>query len=155
MLAVVSYDPLVHVDIGPLSVSPHGVAIAVGFMLGARLMLPEAIRKGIAEDDAYALLVRAAVGSIIGARLAYVANHLGDYDSVLDVLKVWEGGISLLGGFFGAILVAMPGAAASICFQNETPLLRISGMASRMAPKKPPSSEMPPSHTFSTSTSDS
>ena len=108
MLAVVSYDPLVHVDIGPLSVSPHGVAIAVGFMLGARLMLPEAIRKGIAEDDVYALLVRAAVGSIIGARLAYVANHLGDYDSVLDVLKVWEGGISLLGGFFGAILVAMP-----------------------------------------------
>ena len=108
VLAVLSYDPLVHVRIGPLSISPHGVGIALGFIIGARLMLPEAKRKGIAEDDVYALLVRAAIGSIIGARLAYVVNHLGDYDSALDVLKVWEGGISLLGGFFGAILLAMP-----------------------------------------------
>ncbi len=103
-----SFDPLVQIDIGAVSISPHGVGIAVGFVAGARLMLPEAIRKGITEDDVYALLVRAAVGSIIGARLAYVANHLGEYDSVLDVVKVWEGGISLLGGFFGAILLAMP-----------------------------------------------
>ena len=108
VLAVLSYDPLVHVRIGPLSLSPHGIGIALGFVIGARLMLPEARRKGIAEDDVYALLVRAAIGSIIGARLAYVVNHLGDYDSPLDVLKVWEGGISLLGGFFGAILLAMP-----------------------------------------------
>jgi phosphatidylglycerol:prolipoprotein diacylglycerol transferase len=108
VLAVVSYDPLVHIGLGPLSISPHGLGIALGFVLGARLMLPEAMRKGIAEDDVYALLVRAAVGSIIGARLAYVVNHVGDYDSVLEVLKVWEGGISLLGGFFGAILLAMP-----------------------------------------------
>jgi hypothetical protein len=44
----------------------------------------------------------------------------------------------------------MPGADASICFQNETPRLRISGMARRMAPKNPPSSEMPPSQTLNT-----
>ena len=108
MLAAISYHPLVDIDVGPLSISPHGLGIALGFVAGARLMLPDAARKGIAEDDVYPLLVRAAIGSIIGARLAYVANHLGDYDSALDVLKVWQGGISLLGGFFGAILLALP-----------------------------------------------
>lgn len=108
MLAAISYDPIVHIELGPLDISPHGVGIAVGFLLGARLMLPAARRKGITDDDVYALLTRAAIGAIIGARIAYVMNHFGDYESPLDALKVWEGGISLLGGFFGAILLALP-----------------------------------------------
>jgi phosphatidylglycerol---prolipoprotein diacylglyceryl transferase len=107
-LAAISYDPLVEVEIGPLSISPHGVGIAVGFLLGARLMLPAAQRRGITDDDVYALLTRAAIGALIGARVAYVINHFGDYESPLDALKVWEGGISLLGGFTGAILLALP-----------------------------------------------
>jgi phosphatidylglycerol:prolipoprotein diacylglycerol transferase len=38
-----------------------------------------------------------------------VVNHLGDYgDDPLGVCKVWEGGISLLGGIFGAIILALP-----------------------------------------------
>jgi phosphatidylglycerol:prolipoprotein diacylglycerol transferase len=108
MLAAISYDPVVDIELGPLTLSPHGIGIAVGFLVGARLMLPEAARKGIAEEDVYPLLVRAAIGSVIGARLAYVANHWSEYESLLEVLKVWQGGISLLGGIFGAILLAMP-----------------------------------------------
>ncbi len=108
VLAAISYDPLVHIDIGPLSISPHGVGIAVGFLLGARLLLPATRKHGYSDDDIFALLTRAAIGSIIGARLAYFVNHANEYDSPLDVFKVWEGGISLLGGFFGAILLALP-----------------------------------------------
>jgi phosphatidylglycerol---prolipoprotein diacylglyceryl transferase len=109
LLAAISYEPIVHIELGPLNISPHGVGIAVGFLLGARLMLPEAKRKGITEDQVYTVLIRAAIGSLIGARVAYVINHLGDYaDDPLGVFKVWEGGISLLGGIFGAILLALP-----------------------------------------------
>lgn len=109
LLAAFTYDPIVHIELGPLNISPHGVGIAVGFLLGARLMLPEAERKGISEDAVYTILIRAAIGSLIGARLAYVVNHLGDYSGdPLGVFKVWEGGISLLGGIFGAILLALP-----------------------------------------------
>ena len=108
MLAYLSYHPLVHVKIGPLGISPHGVGIAVGFLAGARLMLPAANRKGISDEQVYALLTRAAIGAIIGARLAYVINHASDYSSPLEIFKVWHGGISLLGGFAGAILLALP-----------------------------------------------
>ena len=108
MLGALSYEPLVDIEIGPLSISPHGIGIALGFLLGARLMLPEARRKGMQEEDLYPLVTRAAIGAIVGSRLAYVVNHLHEYESPLDVLKVWEGGISLLGGFFGAILLALP-----------------------------------------------
>jgi phosphatidylglycerol:prolipoprotein diacylglycerol transferase len=108
-IAAFTYDPIVHISLGPLNISPHGVGIAVGFLLGARLMLPEAERKGISEDAVYTVLIRAAIGALLGARIAYVANHFADYtDDLLGVFKVWEGGISLLGGIFGAIILALP-----------------------------------------------
>lgn len=108
-IAAISYDPIVNIDLGPLNISPHGIGIAVGFLLGARLMIPAAQAKGIDEEDVISCLMRAALGALIGARLAYVINHLGDYsDDPLSAFKVWEGGISLLGGIFGAILLAMP-----------------------------------------------
>lgn len=109
LLAAFTYSPIVKIPIGPLRISPHGIGIAVGFLLGARLMLPEAAKKGIREDDVYTILIRAAIGSLIGARLAYVANHFGDYtDDLIGIFKIYEGGISLLGGIFGAILFALP-----------------------------------------------
>jgi phosphatidylglycerol:prolipoprotein diacylglycerol transferase len=109
LLSAISYNPIVHVPIGPLRISPHGVGIAVGFLAGARLMMPTAKKKGISEDAVYTILIRAAIGALIGARVAYVMNHFGDYTSdPIAMVKVWEGGISLLGGIFGAILLALP-----------------------------------------------
>jgi phosphatidylglycerol:prolipoprotein diacylglycerol transferase len=108
VLGAISYDPVVHIEVGPLSLSPHGMGTAAGFLAGARLLLPRTRRIDVDDDDVYTLLTRAAVGALVGARLAYVVNHASDFASVTEVLKVWEGGISLLGGFFGAILFAMP-----------------------------------------------
>lgn len=109
MLSAISYDPIVRIEIGPLSLSPHGIFIAVGFMVGAWFMLPESRKRGMSDEVVYPLFTRAAIGSLIGARVAYVVNHIGDYaSSPLEILLVWEGGISLLGGFFGAIIAAVP-----------------------------------------------
>jgi phosphatidylglycerol:prolipoprotein diacylglycerol transferase len=109
VLGVISYNPIVRIHFGPLSISPHGVFIAVGFMVGAWFMLPQSRKRGMSDDDIYPLFTRAAIGALIGARVAYVVNHIGDYvSSPQDMLFVWQGGISLLGGFFGAIIAALP-----------------------------------------------
>jgi phosphatidylglycerol:prolipoprotein diacylglycerol transferase len=109
VLGVISYNPIVRVHLGPLSISPHGVFIAIGFMIGASFMLPQSRRRGISDDVVYPLFTRAAIGALIGARLAYVINHIGSYaTSPQEIFFVWQGGISLLGGFFGAILMAVP-----------------------------------------------
>ena len=108
MLGSISYDPLVHIEVGPLSISPHGIGIAVGFIAGAWLLLPKTREMGIPDDDVYSMLTRAAIGAVVGARLAYFVNHYSDFDSPLDVFRVWEGGISLLGGFIGAIVFTAP-----------------------------------------------
>ena len=117
MLGAISYDPIVRIELGPLSISPHGLAIAVGFLVGARFMLPRSRAKGMPDEVIYPLFTRAAIGAILGARIAYVFNHPGDYESVAEILQIWKGGISLLGGFFGAVLAAMPKIRSSrLCF---------------------------------------
>ena len=108
MLAAIVYEPLVRIHLGPLAVSPHGIFTALGFLVGARLLLGDTRQRRISDDDMYAVLTRAALGALVGARLVYVVNHWSAYESPLEWFRVWEGGISLLGGIAGALLAAAP-----------------------------------------------
>ena len=109
MLAYLSYDPILRIHLGPLEISPHGIMIAVGVLVGARFILPAAGRRGITPDHVYEALSWALAGALVAARLAYVLNHLSDYaDRPLDVFRLWEGGFSLLGGLAGAVAVGYP-----------------------------------------------
>jgi len=100
-------------ELGPLSISPHGIGIAVGFLLGAQLMVKRATKDTWpVENDIWNTLFWALIGAIVGARVGYVIGHLPEVtsngDDILGVLRVWEGGISLIGGITGAILFALP-----------------------------------------------
>ena len=108
MLAAISYEPLVRIHLGPLSVSPHGIFTALGFLIGATFLLRRTRTRGISDELMYSVLTRALIGAIIGARVVYVLNHLSSYDSPVEWFKVWEGGISLLGGITGALVAAAP-----------------------------------------------
>ncbi|MBW3644597.1 MAG: prolipoprotein diacylglyceryl transferase [Actinobacteria bacterium] len=109
VIAYLSYEPFLHVDLGLFQLSPHGVMIAVGVLIGARLTLPRAAQRGITADQVLDPLTWALLGGIVGARLAYVLNHLGSYaDRPFDVVRVWEGGFSLLGGLAGALVAGYP-----------------------------------------------
>lgn len=109
MLGAISYEPLLRISLGPLEVSPHGIGVAVGVLVGARLALPAAARRGISAEQFYDVLTWALFGALVGARLAYVVNHLGDYlDDPVAIVQVWEGGFSLLGGLAGAVAVGYP-----------------------------------------------
>lgn len=108
-VAFLDYTPIVDIGLGPLTISPHGIGTAVGFLAGARLLLPATRRLGIPDADIHTALTRAIVAALLGARLAYVLNHASDYtDRPLEVLRVWEGGASLLGGIVAALAVALP-----------------------------------------------
>lgn len=109
MLSVINWHAYPSLDLGPLNVSPHGIGIAVGYALGGTLMARRAEKWGISRDDVWNMLMRAVVGVIIGARLFYVVGHFDDYwPNVVDILKVWEGGVVFYGGVFGGIAAAYP-----------------------------------------------
>lgn len=100
---------------GDFAVSPHGISVAVGFLLGAQLMLRRAERRGVARrhvgevaEIIQALVTRAALGAIVGARFFYVVTRLDQFPDPLSWFTVWEGGLSLLGGITGAVLAGMP-----------------------------------------------
>jgi len=104
---------LERIELGPLAISPHGIGIAVGFLAGAQLMVRRARRLGgPSEEDIWNCLFYALIGSIVGARVGYVLGHLSEVtdggDDLLGVFKIWEGGISLIGGITGAVLFALP-----------------------------------------------
>ncbi|MEA2499361.1 MAG: phosphatidylglycerol---prolipoprotein diacylglyceryl transferase [Actinomycetota bacterium] len=111
-------DPLAweiwpRIEAGPLSISPHGIGIALGYLAGAQLMVRRARRYGgPKEEDIWNVLFYALLGAIVGARVGYVIGHLSevtnDGSDLLGLFRVWEGGISLLGGITGAILAALP-----------------------------------------------
>lgn len=113
-LAIQFFDPLAW-EIVPriFGVSPHGIGIAVGYLAGAQLMVRRSRRfGGPDENDIWNCLFYALIGAIVGARVGYVLGHLSQVtdggDDLLGVFKIWEGGISLIGGITGAVLFGLP-----------------------------------------------
>ncbi|MBI2238370.1 MAG: prolipoprotein diacylglyceryl transferase [Actinobacteria bacterium] len=93
---------------GDLAISPHGVGIAVGFLLGAWILSKEGPKRGVTVEHVNSMVFWALVGAIVGARLFYVIAHFSEFDGFFDMLAVWRGGISLLGGIAGAVLLNLP-----------------------------------------------
>jgi len=93
---------------GPIAISPHGLFIAIGFLAGAWWMLREGPKRGVSAEHINTMLFWALVGAIVGARLFYVIAHFSEFAGIGDMLSIWRGGISLLGGITGAILINLP-----------------------------------------------
>jgi phosphatidylglycerol---prolipoprotein diacylglyceryl transferase len=112
------FDPLQwkilpRIHIGPLAISPHGVGIALGFLVGAQLMVRRARKYGGPDEaDLWNAVFYGLIGAILGARVGYVLGHLAQVtdhgNNLIGVFEVWQGGISLLGGIFGGILAGLP-----------------------------------------------
>ncbi len=90
------------------AISPHGLGIAIGFMIGGWLLGRIGVRRGVTPEHISTMLFWALIGAILGSRIAYVIAHLSEFDSPLEWLYVWKGGISLLGGITGAIVINIP-----------------------------------------------
>ena len=108
-----SWEIIPRLDIGPVAISPHGIGIALGYLAGAQLMVRRARKKGGPDEaDIWNTLFWALLGAIVGARLGYVLGHFSEVteggDDLLGVFRIWEGGISLIGGLTGAVLAALP-----------------------------------------------
>jgi phosphatidylglycerol:prolipoprotein diacylglycerol transferase len=104
-LASVGWPVLDRIHIGDsIAISPHGLGIALGFVVGSWLFITLVEPRGVPRDAADSVVFWSLIGAIIGARVAYVIAHFSDYASPLDWFKIWEGGISLLGGIAGATI---------------------------------------------------
>ena len=93
---------------GDLAISPHGIGIAIGFLFGAWILQHEGGKRGVSVDHVNSMVFWALIGTIIGARLFYVIGHFSEFNGVADMLALWNGGLTLLGGIAGAVIINIP-----------------------------------------------
>ncbi|MCC7305820.1 MAG: prolipoprotein diacylglyceryl transferase [Alphaproteobacteria bacterium] len=103
-----SIDP-VAITLGPLQIRWYGLAYLAGFILGWRYALYlstlEKERKPSREDiDDF--IPWAVLGVVFGGRLGYVLFYKFSYymANPLEILQIWQGGMSFHGGALGVIV---------------------------------------------------
>lgn len=100
-----SVDPEL-IRIGPVVIRWYGLLFASGFVIGLMIMTRIFRLEKRPESDLDALLVYAALGTIIGARLAHCFFYDPEYylANPIDIVKIWRGGLASHGGAAGLCL---------------------------------------------------
>lgn len=113
--------------IGSMSVKWYGIIIAFGFTLACIYGGRKAYKWKMSMDGMLDVLIYGTVLGIIGARLYYVAFHWYSYqDNLMDIFKIWEGGIAIYGGIIGALIgAAIACKKSKVDFRN---LLDLGGL---------------------------
>lgn len=105
MFGYISWRVVTGFHLGPLMIRPHGFLIAVGFIGGALLMRRSTRSAGIPDEQLWRVLQWGLVGGLIGMRVAWDLGHLDEMRSPIELIAVWNGGMSLLGGLIGAAIL--------------------------------------------------
>ncbi|MEW6557559.1 MAG: prolipoprotein diacylglyceryl transferase [Elusimicrobiota bacterium] len=86
--------------IGFLEIHTYGVFVALGFFVGFNILLYYAKKSNIPSSIVESLTFLVFIFSLVGARLFYVLISFDDYrTNLLDILKLWQGGLVFWGGF--------------------------------------------------------
>ena len=89
-----------------VSVRWYGILITLGIVLAVLYCTWRANQEGISFDDLLDMAIFTIIFAIIGARLYYVLTSLDKYDSLYDVIAIWNGGIAIYGAIIaGAITI--------------------------------------------------
>jgi phosphatidylglycerol---prolipoprotein diacylglyceryl transferase len=110
------FDPIVFeigpfFGIGPFAIRWYALAYIVSLLIGWRYCLWHGKRtpRLVSRDQLDDFFIWAILGVILGGRLGYILfyNPLFYLEHPLEVLKVWEGGMSFHGGLVGVILAML------------------------------------------------
>lgn len=95
----------IFLDLGIIKIYWYSIILLVAFFLGGILALKEAQKKGIKESFMTNYFFYLVPLVIIGARIYFVIFNLDYYSMyLLDIFKVWEGGLAIHGGLIAGIL---------------------------------------------------
>ena len=89
---------------GGLEVRWYGLIISAGILLAMLYCYYRSKQEGIKVDDLLDMAIYTIIFGIIGARIYYVLFSLDSYDSFLDAIAIWEGGIAIYGAIIAGAL---------------------------------------------------
>ncbi len=93
------------IEFGFISIKWYSVLILLAILIGIKLVEKEAVKLNIDKDILYNLIFGVIISGIIFARLYYVIFNLDYYlNHVIDIFKIWEGGLAIHGAIIGGVL---------------------------------------------------
>lgn len=102
---MIPYFQWIQFTIGPIPIHVWGLMVALGILAGLWVATKAAKARGLDTQRVVDLAFWVIVFSMVGARLIYVLSEISLYvEAPLNALKIWEGGLSITGGFLGAVL---------------------------------------------------
>ena len=102
---MIPYFPAPEISLAMITLSPWGLMVSLGILLGVQVSVREARARGLKPAEIFDRLPLILLAAFLGARLVYTFGYaLGDWlENPLGFFYFWDGGWSSAGGFFGAI----------------------------------------------------
>lgn len=95
------------IKIGPVTIHTYGFLIATAFLVALWFAVRQAKKTGISHEKVVDLGFYILVSAIVGSRFFFIITNWSFYkDNLLNILKIWEGGLV----FYGGVILAVPTA---------------------------------------------
>ena len=103
-----NFDP-VAIQIFSLEIRWYSLAYIVGILIGWILSKKIFISNTILKEKFDDFVTFIIIGIIFGGRLGYVIFYNFDYysNNLIDIFKIWQGGMSFHGGLIGVVIVSI------------------------------------------------
>ena len=103
-----NFDP-VAIQIFSLEIRWYSLAYIIGILLGWLLSKRIFIKDPLLKEKFDDYITYLIIGVIIGGRLGYVLLYNPNYyfNNLIDVFKIWQGGMSFHGGLIGVIAMSV------------------------------------------------
>lgn len=88
---------------GKLTIEWYALIICVGLVVTYIVCDLLADRFDVSKDDLLDVLLFGLPAGFIGARIWYILGDLESFDSFLEMVSVWNGGLAIYGGIFGGV----------------------------------------------------
>ena len=103
-----NFDPVAF-QIMSFEIRWYSLAYIVGIVIGWLLCKKIFIQKSNINEKFDDYITYLIIGIIVGGRLGYIIFYNFDYyvNNILDIFKIWEGGMSFHGGLIGVIVTSI------------------------------------------------
>ena len=132
MLEFPNINP-VAIDLGIIQIRWYAISYIAGILFSWSLILNIIKFKNLKIDNKVIseLISNSMIGIIIGGRLGYVIFYNPDYylNNLLEIFKLWNGGMSFHGGFIGVVIAVIYSSKIS-----KTAILILADLIAIVAP---------------------
>ena len=93
------------IDLGFIRIRWYSILILTAFIIGYFLVINRCKKKGISTIQVSDMCFYLVIFCILGARIYYCLFNLDYYSkNILDIFKIWEGGLAIHGGIIAGII---------------------------------------------------